>query len=83
MHLISLAKTITEWVDGSIRIYYNNTLIARLEYDQLAQVRWIWVEPQYRRQGLAKLMLSEVERRTGLISKPLPPVSESARGLFR
>ena len=83
MNSFKLSDVITEWVDGSVRVCYNREVVARLEYDHLAQITWVWVKPSYRRQGIAKLMLSEVERRTGLIARPLPPVSKLAQGLFR
>ena len=83
MNSFKLTDTIIEWVDGSIRVCYNLEIIARLEYDNTAQIRWIWVNPEYRRQGIARMMLSEVERRTGLLARPLPPVSDLAQGLFQ
>lgn len=82
MSSFALSDTIIEWVDGSIRVCYNREMIARLEYDPTAQIRWIWVNPEYRRRGVARMMLAEVERRTGLAVTPLPPVSDLARGLF-
>lgn len=80
---ITLTDTSTEWTAGSVRVFYHRELIARLEYEDTAQIRWIWVEPRFRRNGVAKMMLAEVERRTGKIAHPLPPVNECARGLFR
>ena len=82
MDSFRISDAIVVWVDGSISVCYNHEMIAKLEYEPTAQIRWIWVEPKYRRQGLAKLMLAEVERRTGLIAYPLPPVSDAAQGLF-
>lgn len=83
MDSFRLSDLVIEWVDGSIRVYYSGMVIARLEYEDTAQVRWIWTDPGFRRNGVAKMMLAEVERRTGKIAHPLPPVSECARGLFR
>lgn len=83
MNSFKLTDTIIEWVDGSIRVCYNRETIARIEYDNTAQIRWIWVNVEYRRRGLARMMLSEVERRTGLVATPLPPVSDAAKGLFQ
>ena len=82
MSLFNLTDTALECIDGSVRVCYNKQMIATLEYDSMAQIRWIWVDPEYRRQGVARRMISEVERRTGLIATPLPPVADCARGLF-
>ena len=83
MNSFKLSDVVVECIDGSVYVCYNDSMIAHLEYDHTAQIRWIWVDPDYRRRGLAKLMLAEVERRTRLVAHPLPPVSESARQLFR
>ena len=83
MNSFALTKTNLEWVAGSIRVFYQQEMIARLEYENNALIRWIWVEPQYRRYGVAKMMLSEVERRTGLVAYPMPPVSILAQVLFK
>ena len=83
MNLFKLSDVVVKWVDWSVYASYNNVMIAQLESEPTAQIRWIWVDPQYRRQGVAKLMLTEVERRTGLIAHPLPPVSVSAQNLFQ
>lgn len=57
-------------------------MVGSVEFAEDGQIRHIWVDSQHRRQGLARLMLTEVERRTGHVVYPLPPVSELARSLF-
>lgn len=72
----------TRYLTDSIMLRYNQRNIAQVEYNSRAMITHIYVEPDYRRQGLAKYLISLVERRTGLVVTPMPPVSDLGRFLF-
>lgn len=66
-----------------ILVQYNDTMIACVTYDQQAQIRDIFVAPEYRRQGLGSYLLLLVERQLGRQAWPMPPVSDLGRLLFK
>ena len=72
----------TRYLTGSIVLVYNKQNIAQIEYNNRAMITNIHVDPDYRRQGLARYLVTLVERRTGLIATAMPPVSELGRFLF-
>ena len=71
-----------EYLTDSINLRYNKKTIARVEYNNRAMITNIYVDPDYRRQGLARYLVTLVERRTGLIATAMPPVSELGGFLF-
>jgi ribosomal protein S18 acetylase RimI-like enzyme len=83
MNSLQLADTKIQNSLGSCCVFYGDDVIASAEYESDALIRWIWVEPKYRQQGLARMMLAEIERRTGRVAHPLPPVSALAQPLFK
>ena len=83
MNSLRLTDTCLECADGTCRVFYRGVMIAQTDYENDALIRWIWVKPQYRRQGLAKMMLAEIERKTSHVAHPLPPVSQLAQSLFK
>ena len=72
----------TQYLTDSVVIKYNQQNIAQVEYNSRAMITSIYVDPDYRRQGLATYLLTLVERRTGLTVTPMPPVSELGQFLF-
>ena len=73
---------VTRYLTDSIVLRYNKQDIARIEYNNRAMITNIYVDPPYRQQGLARYLVTLVERRTGLIATAMPPVSELGRFLF-
>lgn len=73
----------TQYLTGSIILKYKQKIIAWVEYNNRAMITSVYVEPDYRRQGLAKYLVALVERRTGLIATAMPPVTELGRLLFQ
>ena len=71
-----------EFRAGRCCVFYHGEMIALTEFDDDGLIRWIWVGPRYRHQGLAKLMLREIERRTHHVARALPPVTAMAQPLF-
>lgn len=73
----------TQYLTDCISLKYNKKNIARVEYNSRAMITHIFVDTHYRRRGIAKYLLTLVERRTGLIVTPMPPVTALGRLLFR
>ena len=71
-----------QYLTDSIVVQYNNSMVARIEYTDQAQIRDIFVQPEYRRQGIARYLITLMERRTGHIATPMLPVSKLGRFLF-
>lgn len=66
-----------------IEVMYNERMIAFVEFTDDAKIRAISVDTQYRRRGIATYLIDLVERRTGIIPTPIPPVSELGRLLLK
>jgi len=69
--------------DGVIIFKNNNTTLGFVRYDTEAGVEYIFVNPIFRRQGLAKKLLSIVEEKTKIKPKPQEPISPLGEKLFK
>tara|TARA_B100000780_G_scaffold216475_1_gene155832 strand:+ start:40 stop:312 length:273 start_codon:yes stop_codon:yes gene_type:complete len=72
-----------ELSDGVIIFKNNNTTLGFVRYDTEAEVEYIFVNPIFRRQGLAKKLLSIVEEKTKIKPKPQEPISLLGEKLFK
>ena len=68
--------------DGVITFKNINTTLGFVRYNETAEVEYIFVNPVFRRQGLAKKLLSIVEEKTKIKPKPLDPISSLGEKLF-
>jgi hypothetical protein len=68
--------------DGVITFKNINTTLGFIRYNQAAEVEYIFVNPMFRRQGLAKKLLSIVEKKTKLKPTPQNPISPLGEKLF-
>jgi hypothetical protein len=59
-----------------------NTTLGFVRYNEEAQVEYIFVNPMFRRQGLAKKLLSIVEKKTKIKPTPQNPISPLGEKLF-
>ena len=59
-----------------------NTTLGFIRYNESAEVEYIFVNPLFRRQGLAKKLLSIVEKRTKIKPTPQDPISPLGKKLF-
>ena len=59
-----------------------NTTLGFVRYNEEAQVEYIFVNPMFRRQGLAKKLLSIVEKKTKIKPTPQDPISPLGEKLF-
>jgi len=69
--------------DGVITFKNINTTLGFVRYNEAAEVEYIFVNPMFRRQGLAKELLSIVEKQTNLKPTPQDPISPLGEKLFK
>ena len=69
--------------DGVITFKNINTTLAFIRYNKKTEVEYIFVNPMFRRQGLAKRLLSIVEEKTKIKPKPQDPISPLGEKLFK
>jgi ribosomal protein S18 acetylase RimI-like enzyme len=68
-----------------IKISFNNinTTLGFVRYNEEAEVEYIFVNPMFRRQGLAKKLLSIVEEKMKIKPTPQDPISPLGEKLFK
>ena len=69
--------------DGVITFKNINTILGFVRYNEIAEVEYIFVNPMFRRQGLAKKLLSIVEKKTKIKPIPQDPISPLGEKLFK
>ena len=69
--------------DGVVTFKNINTTLGFVRYNEDAEVEYIFVNPMFRRKGLAKKLLSIVEEKTKIKPKPQEPISLLGEKLFK
>ena len=69
--------------DGVITFKNINTTLGFVRYNQEAEVEYIFVNPIFRRKGLAKKLLNIIEKKTNLKPTPQDPISPIGEKLFK
>ena len=69
--------------DGVITFKNINTTLGFVRFNEIAEVEYIFVNPLFRRQGLAKKLLSIVEKKTKIKPTPQDPISPLGEKLFK
>tara|TARA_B110000037_G_scaffold186137_1_gene215968 strand:- start:688 stop:960 length:273 start_codon:yes stop_codon:yes gene_type:complete len=69
--------------DGVIIFRNINTTLGFVRYNKVAEVEYIFVNPMFRRKGLAKKLLSIVEDKTRIKPTPQDPISPLGEKLFK
>ena len=69
--------------DGVITFKNINTTLGFVRYNEEAEVEYIFVNPIFRRKGLAKKLLQIVEEKTNAKPKPQDPISLLGEKLFK
>ena len=69
--------------DGVITFKNINTTLGFVRYNEDAEVEYIFVNPIFRRKGLAKKLLQIVEKKTNTKPKPQDPISPLGEKLFK
>ena len=68
--------------DGVITFKNSNTTLGFVRYNESAEVEYIFVNPMFRRNGLAKKLLKIVEEKTKIKPTPRDPISPLGEKLF-
>ena len=68
--------------DGIITFKNSNTTLGFVRYNENAEVEYIFVNPMFRRNGLAKKLLKMVEEKTKIKPTPQDPISPLGEKLF-
>ncbi|MDA9646250.1 GNAT family N-acetyltransferase [Candidatus Pelagibacter sp.] len=71
-----------ELSDGVITFKNMNTTLGFIRYNKSAEIEYIFVNPMFRRQGLAKKLLNIVEKKTKIKPSPQDPISPLGKKLF-
>ena len=69
--------------DGVITFKNINTTLGFVRYNEEAEVEYIFVNPIFRRKGLAKKLLEIIEDKTKIKPKPQDPISPLGEKLFK
>ena len=69
--------------DGVITFKNINTTLGFVRYNKEAEVEYIFINPMFRRNGLAKKLLSMVEEKTRIKPTPQNPISPLGEKLFK
>jgi ribosomal protein S18 acetylase RimI-like enzyme len=69
--------------DGVITFKNVNTTLGFVRYNQEAEVEYIFVNPMFRRKGLAKKLLQIIEEKIKVKPKPQDPISPLGKKLFK
>ena len=69
--------------DGVVTFKNINTTLGFARYNQEAKVEYIFVNPLFRRKGLAIKLLQIIEEKTRIKPKPQDPISPLGEKLFK
>jgi len=69
-------------VDGVITFKNKNTTIGFIRFNSEGEVEYIFVNPAFRKQGLAKKLLKLTKEKTGKDLIPQQPISPLGKKLF-
>ena len=71
-----------EETEGIITFKNLNTTLGFARYNEMGEIEYIFVNPIFRRKGLAKKLIKIIEKKTG--KKPIPqPISPLGKKLFQ
>ena len=68
--------------DGVITFKNSNTTLGFVRYNESAEVEYIFVNPMFRRNGLAKKLLKIIKKKTKIKPTPQDPISPLGQKLF-
>ena len=69
--------------DGVVTFKNINTTLGFVRYNKEAEVEYIFVNPIFRRKGLAKKLLQKVKEKTNATQKPQEQISPLGENLFK
>ena len=68
--------------DGVITFKNQNTTLGFIRYDDSGEIEYIFVNPIFRKKGLAKKLLKITEQKLGKSLTPQEPISPLGKKLF-
>ena len=74
-----LSKYVLDKTDGVFTLKNVNTTIGFVRFNDLGEVEYIFVNPIFRKQGLAKKLLKLVKEKTGkklILQEPISPLGK-------
>tara|TARA_B110000967_G_scaffold164408_1_gene171748 strand:- start:246 stop:512 length:267 start_codon:yes stop_codon:yes gene_type:complete len=83
MNELNNANYDISYSDGVVTFKNDNTTLGFVRYNEEAEVEYIFVNPIFRRKGLAKKLLLIVEKKTNTKPKPQNPISPLGERLFK
>ena len=83
MHNLGNTNYDISYGEGVVTFKNVNTTLGFARYNQEAEVEYIFVNPLFRRKGLAKKLLQIVEEKTKIKPKPQNPISPLGEKLFK
>jgi GNAT superfamily N-acetyltransferase len=83
MNELNSANYKISFSDGIITFKNINTTLGFARYNQEAEIEYIFVNPLFRRKGLAKKLLQIIEEKTKIKPKPQDPISPLGGKLFK
>ena len=83
MNELNISNYDISFSDGVITFKNINTTLGFVRYNEEAEVEYIFVNPIFRRKGLAKKLLQIVKERTNSKPKPQDPISPLGEKLFK
>ena len=83
MHELNNSNYDISFSDGVITFKNINTTLGFVRYNEEAEIEYIFVNPIFRRKGLAKKLLQIVEKKTNAKPKPQDPISPMGEKLFK
>jgi GNAT superfamily N-acetyltransferase len=69
--------------DGVITFKNINTTVGFVRYTEGAEIEYIFINPIFRRKGLAKKLLEIVKEKTKIKPRPQDPISTLGEKLFK
>ena len=69
--------------EGVVLIKNQNTTIGYSRFNESGEVEYIYVNPLYRRQGFGRLLILEINKLKGPISKVHDPISPLGAQFFK
>jgi len=83
MNELNSANYKISFSDGIVTFKNINTTLGFARYNQEAEIEYIFVNPLFRRKGLAKKLLQIIEEKTKIKPKPQDPISPLGEKLFK
>ena len=83
MNSIDFSNYILDEADGVFTYKNENTTLGFVRFNKKGEVEYIFVNPIFRKKGIAKKLLNLVKNKTGKLPIPQDPISPLGKKLFK